>query len=246
MERIGIDVSTHQGNINWEAVKGNIDFAIIRAGYGNNNIDGQAVKNVRGCEANNIPYGLYWFSYAYSVEMAIKEAEHLINFIGDSKPSYPLYFDFEYDSEKYANKNGVTVTKNLLTEMATAFCNTLEKAGYYAGIYANADYIVNHFNSDIFNKYDLWYAYWSSNCNRSVNMWQYTSSGTVPGISGNVDMNKCYQDYPNIMLNNTLNGFRTDTNTGGNEHIADAHCCKCSCKKRVEGGCKTCRPVEVK
>ena len=235
MERIGIDVSTHQGNINWTKVKGNIDFAIIRAGYGKNNIDKQAANNVRGCEANGIPYGFYWFSYAYTAEMARKEAEYLINFIGEHKPSYPLYFDFEYDSVNYANKNGITITKELLSSMATAFCETLEKAGFYAGIYANADYIENKFNSEIFKKYDLWYAYWNNKCNLAVNLWQYTSSGSVPGISGNVDMNKCYIDFPNIMVSNNLNGYNSNNTANNNsENTSNAkpntNICECKCK----------------
>lgn len=245
MERIGIDVSEHQGNINWLKVKGNIDFAIIRAGYGQNNIDGQAVKNVQGCEANGIPYGFYWFSYAYTVEMAKKEAEYLIQFIGEHKPSYPIYFDFEYDSVNYANKMGVSVTKELLNSMATAFCDTLEKAGFYAGIYTNADYIENKFKSEIFKKYDLWYAYWNNECDLSPNLWQYTASGSVPGIGGYVDMNKCYIDYPNIMVSNNLNGYNSNsTDNNNSENITndkpDTNMCECKCK------CKHCPCVNRK
>lgn len=228
----GIDVSVWQGNIDWKKVKGNIDFAIIRAGYGKNNIDKKAVQNVQGCEENYIPYGFYWFSYAYTVEMAIKEAEYLINFIGEHKPAYPLYFDFEYDSVNYALKNGVQVDKKLLHDMATAFCATLEKAGFYAGIYANNDYIKNNYTSNIFNKYDLWYAYYQKKCNRSVNMWQFTANGTVPGIEGQVDMNMCYMDYPAIMVKNNLNGFKPNNSKNENKKyrkkpvVVQARVCK--------------------
>lgn len=230
MERIGVDVSEHNGSIKWSEVKGNIDFAIIRAGYGLNNIDKMAVSNVQGCEANGIPYGLYWFSYAYTVDMAKKEAEYFIKFIGEHKPSYPVYFDFEYDSVKYAEKMGVTITKELLHSMATVFCDTLEKAGFYVGIYANTDYIKNKYNSEIFKKYDLWYAYWENECNRPVYMWQYTASGSVPGISGKVDMNKCYVDYPAIMVSKNLNGYTSNnSNNNNNENNSNERMCKCKC-----------------
>ncbi len=261
MERVGIDVSTHQGDINWAKVKGSVDFAIIRAGYGKNNIDNKARKNVQGCEANGIPYGFYWFSYAYTKEMAEKEAEYFIKFASEYKPSYPLYFDFEYDSVEYASKMGVTITKELLHTMATAFCETLEKNGYYAGIYANADYINNKFKPEIFKKHDLWYAYWGDKPSRSVNLWQYTASGTVDGISGKVDMNKCYIDYPSIIIKANLNGYKdsenkdetTDNNTSEdttntepeNNCTCLRNCCccdctRCHCKRHYGFRCKRC------
>ena len=225
MLRKGIDVSSWQGNINWDKVKGNVDFAIIRAGFGNNNIDKKATRNVQGCEENGIPYGLYWFSYAYTVDMAKKEAEYLINFVGEHKPAYPLYYDFEYDSMNYANKNGVTVSKELLHKMATAFCSTLEEHGFYAGIYANSDYVNNKFDNSIFKRYDLWYAYYKDKCNKTVGMWQYTSSGSIPGISGKVDMNQCTVDYPAIMVKKNLNGFTSNTSPEDNKN----NTCDCTC-----------------
>ena len=94
----GIDVSRHQGTIDWNSVKPNIDFAIIRAGFGKNNIDAKARRNVSECERLGIPYGLYWFSYALHPEMAKKEAEYMIDFIGEHRPEYPIVYDFEYDT----------------------------------------------------------------------------------------------------------------------------------------------------
>lgn len=205
----GIDVSNHQGDINWCVVKDNIDFAIIRAGYGNNNIDERAAKNIAGCEVNGIPYGLYWFSYAYTVDMARNEARHLLKFIKGHTPLLPLYFDFEYDSVKYAKSNGVTITKKLLCDMATAFCEELESSGYYAGIYANNDYVKNMYGEDIFKVYDLWFAEWGTNApSRDVHLWQYTSTGKVRGITGNVDMNISYIDFPSLIKKMRLNCYK--------------------------------------
>lgn len=205
----GIDVSTFQGTIDWSKVKNNVGFAIIRAGYGKNNIDDKAEQNVKGCEANGIPFGLYWFSYAYTPEMARNEAKYLLQFVKGHIPLLPLYFDFEYDSIEYAKKNGVIITNKLLREMATAFCEELENAGYYAGIYANADYIKGMYGEEIFKKYDLWYAYWdASKPNREVNLWQSSSTGKVPGISGNVDTDVSYIDFPTLIKERGLNGYK--------------------------------------
>lgn len=204
----GIDVSNHQGDINWSAVKDSVDFVIIRAGYGKNNIDERALNNVQGCEDNGIPFGLYWFSYAYTEEMAKKEAQYLLTFIKGHTPLLPLYFDFEYASEDYAKRCGVNVTQKLLCNMATAFCEELENAGYYAGIYANNDYIKNHYGEDIFTKYDLWYAQWGvEEPNRKVHLWQSTSEGKVEGIRGNVDVDYSFIDFPALIKANKLNGY---------------------------------------
>ena len=101
----GIDVSYHNGNINWKTVSKFIDFAIIRAGFGKNNIDEKAVQNIKGCEANNIPYGLFWFSYALSPEMAKNEADYICNFADKYSPQYPICYDWEYDSDSYASNS---------------------------------------------------------------------------------------------------------------------------------------------
>ena len=205
----GIDVSTHQGTIDWIAAKNEIDFAIIRAGYGKNNIDDKAKQNVKGCEDNGIPFGLYWFSYAYTVEMARNEAKYLLQFTDGHTPLFPLYFDFEYDSVNYAKKQGVTITSKLLCEMATAFCEELESAGYYAGIYANSDYVNRMYGEDIFKKYDLWYALWDTSTPiRNVNLWQSSSTGKIRGISGNVDTDIAFVDFPTIIKEKGLNGYK--------------------------------------
>lgn len=204
----GIDVSSWQGDIDWGVAKNNIDFAIIRAGYGKNNIDNKAEQNVKGCENNGIPFGLYWFSYAYTVEMARKEAQYLLQFVKGHTPLFPLYFDFEYDSVEYAKKQGVAITNKLLCDMATAFCEELEGAGYYAGIYANNDYVKRMFGEDIFKTYDLWYAHWDiSEPGRSVNLWQNSSTGKINGISGNVDTNVAFIDFPALIKERGLNGY---------------------------------------
>ena len=108
----GIDVSGHQGNIDWRKVKASgIQFAMLRAGYGANTVDSEFERNAHGCMEEGIPFGVYWFSYAYTPEMARREAEKCISVIREYKVQYPVCYDFEYDSVRYAQQNGVQVTR---------------------------------------------------------------------------------------------------------------------------------------
>lgn len=194
----GIDVSAWQGSINWEKAKKEIDFAIVRLGYGKKTQDKWARHNITELNRLGIPYGVYWFSYAYTMEMARAEAQSVIKYLKEfgAKLSYPVYFDWEYASRDEAKKNGVTVSNTLLRNMAITFCEEIKAAGYYPGIYANPDYINSYFGEEIFEKYDLWLAHYTSNKKREAKLWQYSDSGKVSGISGGVDMNYCYYDYP--------------------------------------------------
>lgn len=210
-ERHGIDVSVHNGNVNWKAVARTRDFAIIRAGFGKNNIDPKAKANIAGCEQYGIDFGVYWFSYAYTEEMARKEARYLVEFLGNKKPTYPLYFDFEYDSASFARSKGIVVTGSLVRKLATAFCEELEKLGYYAGIYCNGDYAKNIYNDGILDRYDVWYADWSGDKpDRECKLWQNSSSGTVDGVTSKVDTNIAFVDYPAIIKKAGLNGHKPE------------------------------------
>lgn len=200
----GIDVSKHQGLIDWKKAHKHIDFAIIRAGYGTS-IDAKAERNVFYCERYKIPFGLYWFSYATTEKQAVKEAETLLEFIGDRKIPLPIWFDYEYESDQYAKSKGKNITKELRTRIAEAFCSRIEHEGYYVGIYANLDYVYNYFDARLFKRYDLWLAAWVENQPFSVSIWQYTNKGNIEGITGDVDMNKCNADLINIIKNKKLN-----------------------------------------
>lgn len=206
----GIDVSEHQGVIDWPKVKeSGINFVMIRAGYGKNNIDKQFVNNITTCNRLGIPCGVYWFSYAYTDEMAKNEAEYCIAAIKPYKVEFPVVFDFEYDSVNYAAKKGVTVSKTLASNLVKAFCDTVENAGYFAMNYANQDYLNRYFAGAAKTDYDLWLAEWPSDPNfenpPACGIWQYTSKGKVDGIKGNVDMNITYNDYSEIIKNAGLN-----------------------------------------
>ncbi len=203
MERRGIDISHHQGTIDFNALKGNIDFAMVRTSYGAFYEDRNYKQNISGLESIGVPYGLYHFSYATDVAGAKKEAEGFINLIKNYKPLYPVVIDME-SSDRTASVRGDT-----LVDIASTFCKMVEDAGYYAMIYANLDYLNNKLNSSELNKYDKWLAEWSSKptYNKEFGMWQYSSKGRIPGISGNVDLDIAYKDYPSIIKENNLNNY---------------------------------------
>ena len=146
----GVDVSKFQGEIDWETVKASgIDFAIIQAGLGQGHIDPQYERNISECNRLGIPCGVYWFSYAYTPEWAAKEAEYCLSAIAPYKLDYPICFDFEYDSVSWAQKNGVTVTKELATEIVTAFCGAIEATGHWVMNYSNPDFLNRYFDSSL-------------------------------------------------------------------------------------------------
>ena len=183
--RTGIDVSEHNGVINWEQVKASgIDFAIIRCGYGMDQTDQddkQWIRNVTECERLGIPYGVYIYSYATNTDRARSEAQHVLRLIQGRNLSYPVYFDMEDDSTLGAD----------LAAIAETFCSTIENAGYAVGIYANTNWWNSYLTDARFSQWYRWVAEWGASCNYkgTYAMWQYSNTGSVPGISGNVDMN---------------------------------------------------------
>lgn len=207
----GVDVSRHQGIIDWDKFleDEHSDFAIIRAGFGKNNIDAQAVRNVAECERLGIPYGLYWFSYALTPEMARREAEYLSDFVGKHKPSYPLVYDFEYDTVTHAVKNGVKISRDFVLNCTEQFCHRLEELGFYAMFYCNNDYYQRYYQaSKVAEKYDMWYARYATSPGRPVTLWQTSESGRVKGIQGKVDLDQTERDYPKIIICNDLNNWK--------------------------------------
>ena len=185
--RRGIDVSEWQGDINWSQVKASgIDFAIIRCGFGKNITkydDAKWARNVSECERLGIPYGVYFYSYADSVADAKDEAQHALRLLEGHNPEYPVYYDLE-DADVAA------AGKSTIIKIADTFCSTIEDNGYRAGIYANLNWWNNKLNSSSLNKYEKWVAQYYHECQYKgdYRLWQCTSSGSVPGIEGNVDI----------------------------------------------------------
>lgn len=205
----GIDVSRYQGDIDWDSVNPHIYFAMIRAGFGKNNIDAKARRNVSECERLRIPYGLYWFSYALHPEMAKKEAEYMIDFIGEHKPEYPIVYDFEYDTVVHAVRNGVRVDRQFVLNCTEEFCRTLEERDFYAMFYTNRDYYQRYYQaSKVAEKYDMWYARYADSPGRPVTLWQKSDSGKISGINGKVDLDQTERNYPFIIRRAKLNNWR--------------------------------------
>lgn len=199
-----IDVSTWQGNIDWSKVKADgVQGAIIRAGFGNvaSQKDNKFERNYTNAKAVGMPIGAYWYSYATSVADAKKEAEVCLSILKGKQFEYPIYYDLEDPSM-------TSCGKSVLTQIATTFCETLESAGYYVGIYSNPNWLKNYLDYSTVKKYTLWLAHWGvSEPAYKCALWQYSSSGSVSGISGRVDMNWGYQDFPTEIKNGKFNGF---------------------------------------
>lgn len=193
----GIDISEFNGDIHFEAVKAaGIEFAIIRAGYGSKTRDSRAAEYFEGAAAVGLDTGAYWFSYALSEQDARNEAKLLLQVTADYDTSYPLCWDFEQDSVRYAGQNGVTVTKQLATKMAAAFCDEIRAAGKIPAVYSNQSFLSQYFDREALKDYDLWYAYYHDTLDRKdVGLWQYSDKGTVSGIVGNVDVDYACVDY---------------------------------------------------
>ena len=193
----GIDVSEHQGRIDWNAVKASgIDFAILRVGFGapswGGRVDYQFNRNISECERLGIPYGVYIYSYAFDNQQAADEASMVIDCLSGHNPRLPVYYDLE-DRTIIADGR-----QSGIASRAQTFCNKISSAGYKAGIYANLNWFNNILTDPVFKSgsWDHWIAQYNSQCHYtgSYSFWQYTSRGKVSGISGNIDMNYAYVD----------------------------------------------------
>lgn len=203
-----IDVSKWQGAMNWATVKNaGVRHAMIRAGYGNSikQIDPQFKRNAAQCIALGIDWGVYWYSYATSPEMARQEARCCLQIIQGLKPTMPVAYDIEYEPGILALSNAQR------TAMVKAFLEEVESAGYYGILYASRDFIANKLNYKDLAQYDVWCAQYGSRCTSPLpyGIWQYSSSNPlrIPGFGTSLDCNHVYKDYPAIMQSAGLNGF---------------------------------------
>jgi len=193
----GVDVSEHRGVIDWSAVKSSsaVQFAIIRDGYGKedmaNQIDDQFEANYAGAVANGIKVGVYHYSYATSAQDAVTEAQFCLSILNGRHLDYPVFYDLETAQLQ-------AMTSEQITAVINAFCNTISKAGYLTGIYSSAHMYSKTLNCAALTNYDKWVANYgvdAPNYNGTFAIWQYTSSGTVAGINGSVDMDYCFKDF---------------------------------------------------
>lgn len=218
----GIDVSKWQDTINWATIKkkGKVQFAIIRCGFGTNstkNDDSMFLKNVKGCLNNGIPFGIYLYSYG---ESAKSEAQHVLRLLKSAGLStkdvdFPIYLDME-DSCMITKSSKTYMTDKEKLAYVTKFCTLIEKAGYDAGVYANTYWWKNYLTSSKYNQWERWVARWGKmDYTGSYSMWQYSATGTVSGISGNVDMDRWYGKIPSSSLTSTTPTLSSATCVNG-------------------------------
>ena len=220
----GVDISKHN-SINWSKVSPKeIDFVMIRAGYGFKTEDKSFRTNIENAIRLGLHIGIYWFSYASTVGQAIEEAKGCLNIIGQFRKyiDFPIFFDWEYDSYNYVVKNyKITPTKQLVSDMAIAFMETVKKAGYKVGNYSNPDYCNRFFDDRVKNNYDTWLAHVGkngqalekTNYNGKFTMWQYSWKGRPSGFNSDTDMDYCYKDY--------IGGKTTTTSTNEKKYLVN-------------------------
>lgn len=192
---LGIDVSEHNGKINWDVVKGRVSFAILRLGWiGNKNnhtLDTQFERNYNECKRLGIPVGVYVYNYCVNSDTARSGAEWTVNHLQGKTLELPVYIDME-------DQSGTGLGKDTNTNMCIAFNSVIEANGRWAGVYANLNWFNNYLNKDeIKRRYTTWIAHYGVNPYKyegQYDMLQYTSDGSVEGIGGRVDMNEMYRD----------------------------------------------------
>lgn len=192
--KLGIDVSGHQGTIDWDQVKeAGIQFAMIRLGYrgytqGGLALDDNYVTNIETALESKMPVGVYFYTQAVSYEEGVEEAQYVLKNIADYKISYPVVIDTEKMEADGARANDISNEER--TDAIVGFCDTIKDAGYTPMIYANRNWYAQNLDMDRLGDYQLWLAQYSNvpDFPYLFTGWQYTSEGSVPGISGSVDI----------------------------------------------------------
>ena len=201
MSKIGLDVSEFQSSLDWPRLKQQgVQFVIVRAGFGSSlsQKDKMFQSHIEGALASGLQVGAYWFGYAYTVDGARKEADISAQVLKPyrDKITLPVFYDWEYDSMRYAQSMGTVPNKTLITDMTIAFMERMMEHGYKSGYYTNLDYLKNKYDYAKLKGYDLWMAYYDDDRPPyACAIQQYTSTGRFNGYGGEVDLNRLYKDY---------------------------------------------------
>ena len=195
----GIDVSSYQKKINWNKVKNEVGFAIIRMGCGQYEEDDYFETNYNNAKAAGVQIGSYLFSYAKDSAGAEAEANHALSLLQGKQFEWPIYYDIEADALN-GDVNG----------MANTFCQILQQNNYFCGIYSSASPLSTEFDGSVLSQYAIWVANYGvdyPSFSGDWGIWQYSSEGSVSGISGNVDMDYAQINYADIIMSKGFNGY---------------------------------------
>lgn len=204
----GIDISKFQGDIDFRKVKeAGFDFVIIQAGYGKYSYqrDPFFEHYYTSAKAAGLGVGAYHYSYAVSIDDARREAEVFTEWIKGKQFDYPVVLDIEEDVQS-------RLPSSLLGDIVSVFCESMESRGYYVSLYSYASFL-GKIPESVRSKYDVWVAHFGVNrpaYSGEYGMWQYTSTGRVNGIDGDVDCDYAYKDYPTIIRAAGLNGYEPE------------------------------------
>ena len=200
---MGIDVSKHNGNIDWNAVKkSGVSYVIIRCGYrgytqGSLIIDSKFEQNIKGATSAGLKVGVYFFSQAVDEVEAVEEASFVLDAVKNYKISYPIFLDVEYSGAAGNKGRADGLSKSARTAVCKAFCETIRSGGYAAGVYANRIWLESMIDTGSLGAYKIWLAQYAATPTYTgrYDMWQYKCTGRVSGITGDVDMNLSYMGY---------------------------------------------------
>lgn len=193
----GIDISEWQGHVDFNAVKASgVKFVLIRAGYGRSasQEDRYFAEHYTQAKAAGLQVGAYWYSYAISPEDAANEARACLTVLGNRHFDYPIYFDLEEQWQFHQERA-------FCDSLVKSFCCVLEQNGCYAGLYISRSPLQNYISSAVAQRYAVWVAEYGPCCNYSGNygIWQHSSTGSVPGVNGNCDLDYSYIDYAAVI-----------------------------------------------
>lgn len=208
-----IDLSNHNGNIDFSKAKSSgVWGVILRAGYTGYGASHKKCKDERfesyytAAKKAGLNVGAYYYSGAMTESFAVDEAKYFLSLLKGKTFELPVYMDVE-ETHNPTNMAGLGKTK--LSAIVKKWCATVENAGYFVGIYTAKSWANNYVDSSVLNRYTFWLAHWVSKTDYSGSyaMWQYSDSGKIPGIAGNVDLDYCYKDFPAIIKTAGLNGY---------------------------------------
>lgn len=203
ISHLGVDMSYHQQMVDWEALAASgCEFVMLRCGYrgyteGGLIEDEKFEEYAQAANDAGIPLGVYFFTQAITVEEAEAEADFVISLIEKYKISYPVALDTEFVSDKEARTRTTEISDELRSEMCIAFCNKIKDAGYYPIIYAGENWMRRNMNLEMLQEYDFWAPQYleENDFMYDFTIWQYTESGFIPGVDGEVDLNISMVDY---------------------------------------------------